>query len=91
MRKERLPSDRTAAECGGGGPEPRRRGYLICGAALILAGGAWIAAAVSVGYWGYAPLGGSLLGVGAGLLIKWSIRPKKHQDLRDVPPPPKWW
>lgn len=91
MGKERLSSGRAAPESGGAGSQARRQGYLICGAVLILAGGAWIAAAFSVGYGDYAPLGGSLLGVGAGLLIKWCIRPKRNQDLRDVPPPPRWW
>lgn len=90
MGKERLSSGRAAPESGGAGSQARRQGYLICGAVLILAGGAWIAA-FSVGYGDYAPLGGSLLGVGAGLLIKWCIRPKRNQDLRDVPPPPRWW
>ena len=82
----------TAAKTGDMEPRSRerRRGYLICGAILVLAGAIWAAVVFSTGYGGLAAPGGTLLGVGAGLLIKWCVRPKKDWDLRDAPPSPKW-
>ena len=83
---------RSRKTCRAGEQALDRRGrYIAWGVVLILAGVTWTVAAVSLGYHDAVPVGGAILGVGIGILIRWCVRFKRNRDLRDAPPPPKWY
>ena len=80
MRGQRL-SDRPAVT-----RDRSRLGWMACGVLLILAGIVWASVAASAGYSDLAPLGGALLGVGVGMLIRWGVLAKKRGDAGSAPP-----
>ena len=88
MRQEQRPKEAS----GTGKQALSRRGrYIAWGAALILAGVIWAAAAVSLGCRDASPVGGAIVGVGIGILVRWCVLTKKNRDLRDDPPAPGWY